>query len=76
MDPQRFRDAYARLQALDERMTHKVRPRRGRSLTRPTADVLEEELHDLAEFTIELKEIVAKLFLAIGSKPAADEQRL
>ena len=70
MDPQRFRDAYARLQALDERMTHKVRPRRGRSLTRPTADRLEIELYELAEYTVELKEIVAELFLAIGSKAA------
>jgi hypothetical protein len=75
MDPQRFKAAYGRLQTLDERLTHKIRPRRGRPLTRPTADVLEEELRDLAEFTIELKEIVAELFLALGGKPAADEQR-
>ena len=44
-------------------------------MTRPTADVLEEELRDLTEFTVELKEIVAELFLAIAGKPAADEQR-
>ena len=68
MDPQRFKDAYARLQSLDDRLTHKIRPRRGRSLTRPTADMLEEELRDLAEYSVELKEILAELFLAIGSK--------
>ena len=27
MDPQRLKDAYQKLQSLDERMTHKVRPR-------------------------------------------------
>jgi hypothetical protein len=68
MDPQRFKDAYARLQSLDDRLTHKIRPRRGRSLTRPTADMLEEELRDLAEYSVEIKEILAELFLAIGSK--------
>jgi hypothetical protein len=70
MDPQRFRDAFARLQVLDERLTHKVRPLRSRPLTRPTADRLEAELRDLAEYTVEMKEILAELFQAIGSKPA------
>ena len=51
-------------------MTYKVRLRRGRSLICFTADWLEIELYELAEYTVELKEIVAELFLAIGSKAA------
>lgn len=74
MDPKRFKAAYVRLQSLDERLTHKIRPRRGRPLTRPTAERLEEELRDLAHYLVELKEIVAELFVAIGSKPTAKDE--
>lgn len=69
MDPQRLKQAYAKLRSLDERMTFKVRPRTGGGLSRTGTEQLEEKLRDLANYTIELKEVVQELMLAIGSKP-------
>jgi hypothetical protein len=69
MDAERFKQAYARLEALDERLTHKVRPTKGRSLTRPTAEQLEVRMQDLADYSVALKEVVAELFLAIAGRP-------
>jgi hypothetical protein len=69
MDPQRLKDAYQKLQSLDERLTHKVRPRPGGGLVRPTPEQLETAMRDLASYTIELKEVIQELFLAIASKP-------
>jgi hypothetical protein len=72
MDPQRLKDAYQKLQSLDERMTHKVRPRAGGTLSsRPGAEQIEQSLKDLASYTVELKEVVQELFLAIASKAAS-----
>ncbi|HEX3529103.1 MAG TPA: hypothetical protein VH988_18760 [Thermoanaerobaculia bacterium] len=71
MDPQRLKDAYQQLQLLDDRLTHKVRPRPGGALVRPTPEMLEIQLRDLATFTVELKEIVQGLFVAIASAPSA-----
>jgi hypothetical protein len=72
MDPNRLKQAYAKLRALDERLTYKVRPRSGGTglLARPTADQLEEKVRDLADYTLELKDVVQELILAIGSRPA------
>lgn len=69
MDPQRLKEAYQKLQLLDDRMTHKVRPRPGGSLVRPSPEQLEQSLRDLATYTVELRAIVEELFLAIGSRP-------
>lgn len=69
MDPQRLRNAYQRIQSLDERLTYKVRPRPGGAMTRPTTEQMEQSMRDLATYTVELKEIVEELILAIGSKP-------
>lgn len=71
MDPQRLKDAYQKLQLLDERLTYKVRPKSG-SLSRPTVEQLEQNLRDLSAYTIELKEVVQELFLAIAGKPRTD----
>lgn len=71
MDPQRLKQAYAKLRSLDERMTFKVRPRTGGGLSRTGIEQLEEKLRDLASYTIELKDVVRELMLAIGSKPKA-----
>ena len=69
MDPQRLKDAYQKLQSLDERMTYKVRPRSGGPLTsRPSSEQLEQSLKDLASYTVELKEVMQELFLAIAAK--------
>lgn len=68
MDPQRLRAAYQKLEALDDRLTHKVRPRVGGGYSRPGVDQLEERLRDLASYTVELKEVMHDLFVAIASK--------
>jgi len=70
MDPQRMKDAYQMLQSLDERLTHKIRPRAGGPLVRPSPEHLEQAVRDLATYTIELKEVVQELFLALASRPA------
>lgn len=69
MDPNRLKDAYAKLRSLDERLTYKVRPRSGGSLSRASTEQLEERHRDLANYTVELKEVVQELILAIGSRP-------
>lgn len=69
MDPQRFKDAYQRLEYLDENLTYKVR-RHGRDrLHSPSIEEVDEALKTLGDFTTELKDVVRELFLAIGSKP-------
>ena len=70
MDPQRLKDAYQKLQSLDERLTHKIRPRSGGPLVRPNPEQLEQSLRDLSSYTVELKEVVQELFLAIAGKPS------
>lgn len=74
MDPQRLKTAYQKLEVLDERLGHKVRPRAGGGYSRPGVDQLEERLRDLASFTVELKEVVHDLFVAIASKPARAQE--
>ena len=71
MDPQRMKRAYEKLQVLDERLTYKVRAASGSGggFSRPGVEQLEERLRHLAEYTVELKEIVGELFVAIGSRP-------
>ena len=68
MNVQRLKDAYQKLQSLDDRMTHKVRPRQGGPLVRPSPEHLEVAMRDLAAYTVELKEVVQELFLAIAGK--------
>jgi hypothetical protein len=68
MDPQRLKDAYQKLQMLDERLTYKVRPKPGGAMTRPNPEQLEQSLRDLASYTVELKEILQEFFLAIAGK--------
>lgn len=69
MDPKRFKEAYERLDSLDQRLSHKIRPRSGGGLTRPTPEILEAQIRDLASYTLDLKDILRELFLAIASKP-------
>lgn len=69
MDPQRLREAYQKLQTLDELYTHKVKPRVGGALVRPSSEVLEQQVRDLASYTVELKEVIQELFLAIAGRP-------
>ena len=69
MDPDRFRAAYQRLQSLDERLTYKVRPRSHTALSRATQEQLESRMRDLAEYTLELREIMDDMFKAIAAAP-------
>jgi hypothetical protein len=71
MDPQRLKEAYQKLQVLDDRLTHRVRPRPGGGLTRASPEQLEQGLRELASYTVELKEVLEELFLAIAGKPQA-----
>ncbi len=71
MDPDRFRAAYQRLQSLDERLAHKVRPRAHRGFGHVTHEQLEERVKDLAEYTLELREIMDDMFQAIAAAPPA-----
>jgi hypothetical protein len=73
MDPQKLKDAYYKLQSLDDRLTWRVRPRSGGPLVRPSAEHLEQGLRELATYTVELKEILDQLFQAIASRPAPRE---
>ena len=68
MDPNRFREAYQRLQLLDERLVHRVRPR-NQTRSRASLEQLDDRTRALAEMTIELKEVVEELFVAIGTQP-------
>ncbi len=70
MDPERFRVAYQRLQNLDERLAHRVRPRSQTGLSRATHEQLEGRVRDLAEYTLELKEVMDEMFQAIAAVPA------
>lgn len=70
IDPQRFKDAFERLELLDDRLSHKIRPRSGGGLMRGTPEQHEEQLRDLSTYTLELKDIVKELFLAIAGKKA------
>lgn len=70
MDPQRFKDAYDKLQYLDDRLTHKIRRRDRGGLRTPTLEGVEDSLKDVGDYVVELKEILNELFLSLGSKPA------
>ena len=67
MDPQRLKNAYQQLESLDERLSYKVRPRPGG--ISPTTDQVDAKLRDLANFTLELKDIVREFMLAFASRP-------
>ena len=68
MNAEQFKEAYAKLQMLDERLTYKIRPKGG-GMSRPSTDQLDEKMRDLAHFTIELKEVLDELFKAIAAPP-------
>jgi len=69
MDSNRMRETYQKLQLLDERLTHRVRPRPGGGLIRPSTEQMEQALRELATYTIELKEVVQELILSLATKP-------
>ena len=69
MDPQRFKDAFERLESLDQRLSHKIRPKS--ALKQPSVEQMSEQMKDLSNYTLELKDIVRELFQSIAGRPAA-----
>jgi hypothetical protein len=70
VDANRFRETYAKLDSLDDRLSYRVRARsvKGRSIT---PEQLDERVRDVAEMVLELKDVVRELMLAIAAKPAS-----
>ena len=70
MDPNRFKEAFAKLEVLDDRLAYKVRSKSIQSRsTEP--ERLDERLRDVAEMVLELKDVVRELMLAIAAKPGS-----
>ena len=70
MDPNRFKEAYSRLELLDDRLAHRIRSRSVRARSSPTVESLDERVRDVAEYLLDLKDIVRELMLAIAGKPS------
>ncbi len=70
MDPNRFKEAFAKLEVLDDRLSYKVR---SKSIQNRSSEPerLDERVRDVAEYVLELKDIVRELMLAIAGKPAS-----
>ncbi len=66
MDPKRLKEAFHRLEALDERLTYKIRPRSSGTMMAPSVDQVDARMKDLANYTIELKEIMREFMLAFA----------
>ena len=69
MDANRFKETFARLEALDDRLTYRVRSKSVKARSSPTPEQLDERVRDVAEMVLDLKDIVRELMLAIASKP-------
>ncbi len=70
MDPNRFREAYAKLEVLDDRLTYRVRSKSIKSRS-TSPEQLDERVRDVADYLLELKEVVRELMLAIAGKPGS-----
>lgn len=68
MDPNRLKQAYQSLEALDERLSYKIRPRSG-SMVTPTTDQVDAKVKELANYTLELKDIMREFMLAFATRP-------
>jgi hypothetical protein len=67
MDPNRFKEAFARLEVLDDRLTYRLRSKSIQNRS-SEPDRLDERVRDVAEYVLELKDIVRELMMAIASK--------
>ncbi len=65
MDSNRLKEAYQRLESLDERLRYNVKPRPS-TMGSPTADQVDTKLRDLATYTLELKDIMKDFMLAFA----------
>ena len=68
MDPKKMKEAYDRLETLDDRLAYRVRPKT-HTMVQPTPDQINKHLDDVAEFTLELKDILRDFMLCFASKP-------
>ncbi len=68
MDPARLMQVIDRLDLLDDRLTHKVRPRSPVNMGRLTPELMAERVRHLSEYSVELKEIVRDLVDALKSQ--------
>lgn len=71
MDPQQLKAAFAELEALDQRLSYKLKRGRRISMVQPGVDQLTEQVAELQEYTLALKEIVRQLIMAIAARPPA-----
>ena len=69
MDPNRFKEAFAKLEVLDDRLSYRVR--RSAQNRSTELEKLDERVRDVAEMVLELKDVVRELMLAIASKPGS-----
>jgi hypothetical protein len=69
VDPNRFKEAFAKLEVLDDRLSYKVR--RSSQNRSTELEKLDERVRDVAEMVLELKDVVRELMLAIASKPGS-----
>lgn len=70
MDPKRLKETYDRLEALDDRLSYRLRSRSA-GPARATPEQVEDRVRDTAEYVLELREIVRDLIQAIAAKPPA-----
>ena len=71
MDANRFKETYARLEALDDRLTYRIRSKSVKARSAPTPEQLDERVRDVAEMLLDLKDIVRELMQAIAARPQA-----
>lgn len=75
MDPQKLKEVFDRLEALDDRLSHRLRSRAVAGSHRASPEELEERLRDVTAYVLELRELVRDLMLAIAARPSAAEPR-
>ena len=68
MDPNRFKETFAKLELLDDRLSYKLRSKSIQNRS-SEPEKLDERVRDLAEMVLELKDVVRELMLSIAGKP-------
>ena len=61
MDSKKLAELQSRLEYLDERWTYRIRPDTGGAMIRPSSEELDRKIRDLANYTIEIKNILREL---------------
>jgi uncharacterized protein involved in exopolysaccharide biosynthesis len=69
MDPNKLKEVYERLEALDDRLGHRLRSRGGPA--RASLEQLEDRVKDLSAYASELRDLVRDFVLAFATKPPA-----